>query len=137
MALLLNTVTSFASSYAARYSSGLVDLVQLQTSSEAALGDIFAFGGAQLAIGKQVSDRLFVSLTSGLCQFLPSTATASQSLLSTIGLKMEYQFGRSAQSGVAFAYEPSFDKLVCGVGERGFSTSKKQVGLDLFRIWRK
>lgn len=137
MALLLNTVTSFASSYAARYASGLVDLVQLQTSSEAALGDIFAFGGAQLAIGKQVSDRLFVSLTSGLCQFLPSTATASPSLLSTIGLKMEYQFGRSAQSGVAFAYEPSFDKLVCGVGERGFSTSKKQVGLDLFRIWRK
>jgi translocation and assembly module TamB len=139
MALLLGTVTSFASSYAARYAGGLVDLVQLQTSSEAAqLGDIVSpFGGAQLAIGKQVSDRLFVSLTSGLCQFLPSTATASPSLLSTIGLKMEYQFGRSSQSGVAFAYEPSFDKLVCGVGERGFSTSKKQVGLDLFRIWRR
>jgi autotransporter translocation and assembly factor TamB len=139
MSLLLGTVTSFASSYAARYASGLVDLVQLQTSSEAAqLGDLVSpFGGAQLAIGKQVSDRLFVSLTSGLCQFLPSTATASPSLLSTIGLKMEYQFGRSSQSGVAFAYEPSFDKLVCGVGERGFSTSKKQVGLDLFRIWRR
>lgn len=138
MALLLNTFTSFASSYAARYASGLVDFVQLQTSSEAAqLGDIFSVGGAQLAIGKQVSDRMFVSLTSGLCQFLPQSTAAGPSLFSSIGVKLEYQFGRSLQSGVAAAYEPSFDKLVCGLGERGFSTSKKQVGLDVFRIWRR
>jgi translocation and assembly module TamB len=135
MALLLGTFTSFASSYAARYASGLVDFVQLQTSGQGQLGDIFSIGGAQLAVGKQVSDRLFVSLTSGLCQF--TSTAASPSLLSTIGLKLEYQFGRTAQSGVAAAYEPSFDKLVCGVGERGFSTSKKQVGLDFFRIWRR
>jgi len=44
---------------------------------------------------------------------------------------------RSANSGVSFAYEPSFDKLVCGLGERGFSTNKKQVGFDFFRIWRR
>jgi translocation and assembly module TamB len=142
MALLLGTFTSFASSYAARYASGLVDFVQLQTSGEGAnaqLGDIFSIGGTQLAIGKQVSDRMFVSLTSGLCTFLPTSnsAAASPSLLSTIGLKLEYQFGRSARSGVAAAYEPSFDKLVCGLGERGFSTSKKQVGFDFFRIWRR
>jgi translocation and assembly module TamB len=138
MALLLGTFTSFASSFAARYASGLVDLVQLQTSAEGAqLGDIFSLGGAQLAIGKQMSDRLFISLTSGLCQFLPSSTTASPSLLSSIGVKLEYQFGRTLQSGVAVAYEPSFDKLVCGLGERGFSTSKKQVGLDFFRIWRR
>jgi translocation and assembly module TamB len=137
MALLLGTFTSFASSYAARYASGLVDLVQLQTSSDALQpGDIFSIGGAQLAIGKQVSDRMFLSLTSGLCQFT-SRSTASPSLLSTIGVKVEYQFGRSARSGVAAAYEPSFDNLVCGVGERGFSTSNKQFGFDFFRIWRK
>jgi translocation and assembly module TamB len=136
MALLLGTFTSFASSYAARYASGLVDFVQLQTSAQGTQpGDIFSLGGAQLAIGKQMSDRLFVSLSSGLCQF--TTTTASPSLLSTIGVKLEYQFGRTAQSGVAAAYEPSFDKLVCGVGERGFSTSKRQVGLDFFRIWRR
>jgi translocation and assembly module TamB len=135
--LLLASFSSFASSFAARYASGLVDLVQLQTSAAQGSqpGDIFSLGGAQLAIGKQVSDRLFVSLSSGLCQF--TTAATSPSFLSTIGLKLEYQFGRSAQSGVAAAYEPSFDKLVCGVGERGFSTSKRQVGLDFFRIWRR
>lgn len=138
MALLLGTFTSFASSYAARYASGLVDFVQLQSSAQGAqLGDIFSIGGTQLAIGKQMTDRLFISLTSGLCQFLPSQTAASPSLLSTIGIKLEYQLGRSARSGVAAAYEPSFDKLVCGVGERGFSTSKKQVGLDFFRIWRR
>ena len=140
MALLLGTFTSFASSYAARYASGLVDFVQLQTSSQGGaqqLGDIFSVGGAQLAIGKQMSDRLFISLTSGLCQFLPSSTTASPSLLSSIGVKLEYQFGRTSRSGVAAAYEPSFDKLVCGLGERGFSTAKKQVGFDFFRIWRR
>ncbi len=136
MALLLGTFTSFASSYAARYASGLVDFVQLQTSAQGAqLGDIFSIGGAQLAVGKQVSNRAFVSLTSGLCSFLPSQTTASPSLLSSIGVKLEYQL--TGQSGVAFAYEPSFDKLVCGLGERGFSTAKKQVGLDFFRIWRR
>jgi translocation and assembly module TamB len=138
MALLLGTFTSFASSYAARYASGLVDFVQLQTSAQGQgqqLTDIFSTG-AQLAIGKQVSDRMFVSLSSGLCQFVQSS-TASPSLLSSIGMKLEYQFGRTAPSGMAFAYEPSFDKLVCGLGERGFSTSKRQYGLDLFRIWRR
>ena len=135
--LLLASVSSFASSLAARYASGFVDLVQLQTSAGPGTqpGDIFTLGGAQLAIGKQMSDRLFISLSSGLCQF--TTTTASPSLLSTIGVKLDYQFGRTAQSGVSAAYEPSFDKLVCGVGERGFSTSKRQVGFDLYRIWRR
>jgi len=138
MALLLGTFTSFASSYAARYASGLVDFVQLQTSAQGQgqqLTDIFSTG-AQLAIGKQVSDRMFISLSSGLCRFVQSS-TASPSLLSSIGMKLEYQFGRTAQSGMAFAYEPSFDALVCGLGERGFSASKRQYGLDFFRIWRK
>ncbi len=137
-ALLLGTFTSFASSYAARYASGLVDFVQLQTSAQGQgqqLTDIFSTG-AQLAIGKQVSDRMFISLSSGLCQFVQSS-TASPSLLSSIGMKLEYQFGPTARSGMALAYEPSFDKLVCGLGERGFTTSKRQYGLDLFRIWRR
>ena len=137
-ALLLGTVTSFASSYAARYAGGFVDFVQLQSSSSqgAPLNDLFSIGGTQLAIGKQVSDRMFISLSSGLCSFVQSS-TASPSLLSTIGMKLEYQFGRTSQSGMALAYEPSFDKLVCGLGERGFSTSKRQYGLDFFRIWRR
>jgi translocation and assembly module TamB len=135
--LLLASVSSFASSLAARYASGFVDLVQLQTSAGPGTqpGDIFTLGGAQLAIGKQMTDRLFISLSSGLCQF--TTTTTSPSLLSTIGLKLDYQFGRTATSGVSAAYEPSFDKLVCGLGERGFSTSKRQVGFDLYRIWRR
>ncbi len=138
MQLLLGTFSSFASSTAARYASGFVDLVQLQTATEGArLGDIFSVGGAQLTVGKQMSDRLFMSLTSGLCQLLPSSAATAPSFLASIGVKLEYSFGVNANSGVAAAYEPSFDKLVCGLGERGFSTNKKQVGFDFFRIWRR
>ena len=142
MALLLNTATSFAGSFAARYASGLVDFVQLQTSGQGLGGaDPYSLGGAQLAVGRQVSDRLFVSLTSGLCQvgqlFNPNSTTGAPPLLSGLGAKVEYRFGRTSPSGVAFAYEPSFDKLVCGIGERGFSTAKKQVGFDFFRVWRR
>jgi hypothetical protein len=138
MQLLLGTVTSFASSTASRYASGLVDLVQLQTATEGAqLNDIFSIGATQLTVGKQVGERLFMSLTSGLCQLLPSSAATAPSFLASIGVKLEYQFRRSANSGVSFAYEPSFDKLVCGLGERGFSTNQKQWGFDFFRIWRR
>jgi translocation and assembly module TamB len=137
-ALLLGTATSFASSLAARYAGGLVDLVQLQTSAGGSqLSEAFSIGGTSLTIGKQLSDRMFLSLSSGLCQFLPTSTAASPSLFSTIGVKVEYQFGRAGRSGMAAAYEPSFDKLVCGVGERGFTTSKRQYGLDFFRIWRR
>lgn len=132
--LLLGSLTSFAGSYFSRYAGGWVDVVQLQTSQGQQLSDLFSTG-AQLAIGKQVTDKVFVSLSSGLCQF--TSTAASPSLLSTIGMKLEYQFGRQGRSGLAFAYEPSFDKLVCGVGERGFSTAKRQVGLDIFKIWRR
>jgi translocation and assembly module TamB len=138
MQLLLGTVGSFASSTANRYAGGFVDLVQLQTATEGAqLGDIFSLGGTQLTVGKQVTDRMFMSLTSGLCQLLPSAAATAPSFLASIGVKLEYSFGVNANSGVAAAYEPSFDKLVCGLGERGFSTNKKQVGFDFFRIWRR
>ena len=74
---------------------------------------------------------------SGLCQLLPSAAATAPSFLASIGVKLEYSFGVNANSGVSAAYEPSFDKLVCGLGERGFSTNKKQVGFDFFRIWRR
>jgi translocation and assembly module TamB len=136
MQLLLNSVGSALSSTANRYAGGFVDLVQLQTATEGGqLGDIFSIGGAQLTVGKQMSDKFFMSLTSGLCQLLPSSPATAPSFLASIGVKLEYQI--ATNSGVAFAYEPSFDKLVCGLGERGFSTNKKQVGFDLFRIWRR
>lgn len=138
MALLLGTASSFAGSIFARYAGGLVDLVQLQTSAQGQgqpLNDVLSFGGTQLAIGKQVSDKLFISLSSGLCSF--ASSATSPSLLQTVGAKLEYQFGRNGRSGLAASYEPSFDKLVCGVGERGFTTAKRQVGFDIFRIWRR
>jgi hypothetical protein len=138
MQLLLQTLSSTLSSSANRYAGGFVDLVQLQTATEGAqLGDIFSLGGTQLTVGKQIRERFFMSLTSGLCQLLPSAPATAPSFLASIGVKLEYQFANSANSGVSFAYEPSFDKLVCGLGERGFSTNKKQVGFDFFRIWRR
>lgn len=146
VSLLLNTASSLAGAYASRYAGGLVDFVQVQTASEGqlfggSLGIGGALEGAQLGVGKQLSDRMFISATSGLCQVgqvFRQSSSGAPSLLSSIGVKTEYRFGRTSPAGVSFAYEPSFDKLVCnGVVDVGFTTAKKQVGFDFFRVWRR
>lgn len=143
--LLVNSFSSFASAQATRLS--LVDVVQLQTAQGSALGgspyDI-GLEGAQLAIGKQLGDRVFVYLTSGLCQVgqllnFGSGEGTGTPFWQTLGIKSEWRFGRTSASGVSFSYEPSFDKLLCtaAAGDRAFSTSNKQWGFDLFRTWRR
>ncbi len=147
VSLLLGTASSFASSYASRFAGGLVDYVQLQTSSEVALfggpGDQGflnqAFEGAQLGIGRQLGDRFFFSLTSGLCPFF-NTADPNRwkSLGESLGAKLEYRFGPRSPAGLSFAYEPSFNKLLCNnAGDVGFVGERKQIGFDLFRVWRR
>lgn len=135
--LVLQTLSSYVGSVATQRAGGFVDVVQLQTGQFAGAQQNLGLGlfeGAQLAIGRQVGDRAFVSLTSGLCrigQFL------SNDYLSSVGMKAEYRFGRNSLSGVSVSYEPKFDKLLCSAANDRFSTSQRQYGLDLFRTWRR
>ena len=146
VSILLGTISSFASSAASQYAGGLVDYVQLLTTAEGArFGPSFGFGsafeGAQLGVGQQLSDRMFFSATTGLYQvgqLFQSASARAPSILSSLGAKFEYRFGRGAGNGISGSYEPPFDNLVCsGVADRGFTASKRQVGIDLFRIWRR
>jgi hypothetical protein len=134
MKLLIGTFTTQVNSWVSSSRLGsFVDVVQLQTAQEQTQGGGLIGGLTsvvpQLAIGKQVNDRLFISLTSGLCR-------QQGEFFSNIGYKAEYQLGRTAQSGFSLSYEPGFDKLVCGEVDP-LSTSKRQFGLDLFRTWRR
>lgn len=139
VSLLLGTASSMASAIASRYAGGLLDYVQLQTSTEASLfgvgGSRNIWEGAQLGFGRQVGDRLFVTATSGLCQIKPQAG--SSWLLESLGMKLEYRFGRASPAGASASYEPSFDKLTCGAANVGFSSQRKQVGIDIFRVWRR
>lgn len=146
MSLLFGTVSSWASSAASRLAGGFVDYVQLQTRSQGSVaGDQRLFGGgllegAQLGVGRQFGDRYFVTATSGLCQFRfdENFLNSLQNIGSAVGLKVEYRFGPRSPAGLSASYEPSFNKLVCnGTGNIGFTSERKQFGLDLFRVWRR
>jgi translocation and assembly module TamB len=142
-AIALGTFSSLVSSW---WSGGLFDYVQIQTAS-----DRFRFGattgeqrsqnlfeGAQLGVGRQLTDRTFVSLTTGLC-FLGGGGSARQtdpvSIASSFGVKVEHQWNLGY--GVAASIEPPLNALLCtGAQDPGLSTSRRQLGLDFFRVWR-
>ena len=141
--IVLGSLSSLVSS---RLSGGLFDYVQLQTAS-----DPFAassrqrswtdvFRGAQLGVGKQLNNRIFFALSAGLCQFQQlfgsSLSTVDPSTIaSSVGGKLEYQLKDGY--GASLSYEPSASALLCSqTADRGFSTAQRQIGLDLFRVWR-
>ncbi len=140
---------SAVNALSSRLSGGLFDYVEVQTAADrlrlgnaqqASAGGYFS--GAQLGIGKQLNDRTFLSLTAGVCQLGQLNPLSSQkldpgSLAQAIGAKVEYQIDPSIGLGVSASVEPSLSALLCSQGiERGFSTSVRQLGFDLFRVFR-
>lgn len=144
-AIFLNSISSFASSWATRATGGFFDYLQFQTAADRArLGSGFGFSnlfeGAQLGVGKQLNDQTFAAVTSGLCQFqqlFQSTSSSAPSIFESFGLKLEHRFGRQERYGAAISVEPPFRNLVCtGTVANGFGTGSRQYGFDLFRVWR-
>ncbi len=140
---------SAVNALSSRLSGGLFDYVEVQTAADRLrLGNAQQtsaggyFSGAQLGIGKQLNDRTFLSLTAGVCQLGQLNPLSSQkldpgSLAQAIGAKVEYQIDPSIGLGVSASVEPSLSALLCSQGiERGFSTSVRQLGFDLFRVFR-
>jgi hypothetical protein len=135
--LLVGLGSSLASSLASRYAGGLVDWVQL-SAAEGSLADAQAglLTAPQLGIGKQYGDRWFITATYGLCQI--SQASADRQLLSSLGAKIEYRFGRASPAGVSMTYEPSLQDVICrGTADAGVTANRQQFGFDIFRVWRR
>lgn len=98
--------------------------------------------GIRLGCAKQVGERTFVRLDAGLCQVgqLVSGSGGGNPLSFTdaLGLKLDYLLrpGLSASFGV----EPPTSAVLCSVNAnasaRGFVPTPRQVGFDLFRVWR-
>ena len=135
--LLLGGLGSYLSS---RLSGGLFDYVQIQTASRGQNTQrSYLFAGAQLGVGKQLSERTFVSLTAGLCTFQQALAGSAQlspgDFAQSLGATLEQRLGGGY--GFSFSLEPTTTAIFCNAQtNRGFTPNRPQVGFDLFRAWR-
>jgi hypothetical protein len=91
---------------------------------------------------KQISDRLFLSFSTGLCQLANAGPSSDQNLKgfgNAIEGKLEYRFPLAGPDRFALraGREPAASALRCNsAGDvRGFVQTPQQWGLSLFRSW--
>lgn len=119
----------------ARIPRSLFDIVEVRTgavrlesgSSSVSASYLNTLYNTRVILGKQLSDRWYVGLSTGLCR-----ANFTEGL----GLHLEYRFNATyfAQGGI----EPGSGDVAC-VGTttaRTFQQTPPQLGLDIFRSWR-
>ena len=145
--ILLRTGSSILSSFA-ESRLGFFDVIQLQAAGSDAEGrgnlTFEQLTSTRLGVGKQIGDRTFVSLNTGLCPLLGSGSgqAGSENFLSVdyirgqLGGKIEHRFnhGFFAELGI----EPGASSQTCtrsGVQTRLLNPTPSQVGFDLFRQW--
>jgi translocation and assembly module TamB len=139
------TLGSFASRLERQF-GGALDIFQVQTGfggsasklgTRQGVGGVFS--GTRLTGGKQVTDRVFVSLSLGLCAVGQFAQTGSigqlNSQLDNIGTRVEWRLP-GAYSVTASA-EPSASALVCNQAgiSRGALITPRQLGLDFSKRW--
>jgi translocation and assembly module TamB len=130
-----------------------MDLFQIQSGTpladQTATGTILGgqvssiFKSTRLGGEKQISDRLFLSFSTGLCAFGGGNDDPNNSGLGGLGRsiegKVEYRFPLSGPNRLSFrgGLDPSASSLRCGAANnvRGFVATPAQWGLSLFRSW--
>lgn len=142
-------LTSLGSSLSARFSGQFFDYFQLQAAAggadqaNRALGSTLfdALFTTQIGVGKQLNDRTFINLTTGLCSLQQFTGgqgagtTTPVRAADTIGGSLEYTI-RSGL-GISVSREPPLAAVLCNQNAIGFAANRgAQWSLDLFRTWR-
>ena len=131
----ISTVSSILSS---RFSGGVLDYVNIQTANVSGQQQVSRqslLNGVQFGIGKQLGERTFLSLTTGLGCSSTGGQLNPVDIARTVGMKLEQRLTNGF--GFSFAVEPPLNLLLCGSGsDRSFTTTRRQVGLDFFRAWR-
>ena len=150
--LLLPTISAMGSRALRDQLGSFVDLFQIQSggyeqttstanASGSAIRDVIST--TRLGAEKQISDKLFLSLSTGLCFTGSSTASDSRSGLQNFGDaiegKLEYRFPMSGPDRFSLraGREPAASALRCDRNNdvRGFARTPDQWGLSLFRSW--
>ncbi|MBL8960078.1 MAG: translocation/assembly module TamB domain-containing protein, partial [Gemmatimonadetes bacterium] len=140
--------TNLGAAFSARFSGQYFDYVQFQslagrdataTSNNNLIADLGIAGlaGTTVGAGKQLTDRIFVSLTTGLCplQTFASQASNNTNLADLVGGSLEIAI-RSGL-GVSVSREPPLAAVLCTQQTNGFAANRgSQLSIDLFRSWR-
>jgi hypothetical protein len=149
MDFMLPTVSAYASQVL-RDQFGFMDLFQIQSgatvndtkTSSSATNQPSFLSTTRVGGEKQISDRLFLSFSTGLCQ-LPGANPSSEQGLKGFGNaiegKLEYRFPLAGPDRLSLraGREPSASALRCNASGdvRGFVQTPQQWGLSLFRSW--
>ncbi len=90
--------------------------------------------GATVGVEKQLTDKAFLSLNTGLCQF--ETNVQSSSLLSGFGAKVEYRFTPAFSTQLAF--DPASATRTCSAGQGiiGIVPTPNQFSFSLHHTFR-
>jgi translocation and assembly module TamB len=129
---------------------GWVDLFQIQAGvaneqlpNSATTGNPFSSFLYSTRVGgeKQISERLFLSFSTGLCQLGGGSGPEQQGVtgfVNSIEGKLEYRFPLLAPDRLSLraGREPGAIDLRCGAGRvRGFVATPQQWGFSLLRSW--
>lgn len=108
-----------------------------QTTSNAAKQ---FFSGARLGGDRQITNNLYFSISTGLCQLTPSQQTGSSSgsggnsFVEQLESKLQYRFTPTLSAEIGL--EPPSSALLCGRAQRGLVPTPQQWGLSLSKTWR-
>lgn len=140
-------LASVGSYIGGKASGGLCDDVQLSTTGLDAYGagvrDVGGkvLQGTRFNCAKQLSERVFVRLDAGLCQVGKLVdggggSAGSTPIGDTFGAKLDLRVTNSLLLSVGV--EPPTSALFCrdDASARGFAPTPRQLGIDLFRLWR-
>jgi translocation and assembly module TamB len=139
---------SFGSVIGGKATGSLCDDANLSTAGlDAYGGPIKQVGGGVLSgirfnCARQIGDRAFVRLDAGLCQVgqLMTQPSGSDplSFADALGVKLDYLLGPGLTASVGV--EPPTSAVLCSqnanASARGFVPTPRQVGFDIFRVWR-
>ena len=153
--VVLPTLGAYGSQKLRDQFGSFVDLFQIETGSSdasdatlsttsCALGSQIcsALSSTRIGAEKQLSSRLFLSVTTGLCA-VPGIGNGQESGLANfrdaIEGKLEYRFPMTGpnQFSLRLGREPATEALRCGQTSvlRSFISTPQQTGISLFRSW--
>ena len=137
-------ISSIGSVFGGKATGGVCDDAQLSTAGlEGYRGrlDVVSksvLSGTRFNCAKQLSDKTFVRLDAGLCVSTGSGSAGVANFAENIGVKLDYLLRPDLTASVGV--EPPTTAIMCagdiGARARGFAPTPRQIGFDLFRVWR-
>ena len=136
-AILLPTLGSYLGD---RFAGGALDLFQIEAAPAREFGqdgnELDLLLGTRIGIGKQLGKRTFVSANTNLCQLddLIGRNLNTGELLKSIGVTLEHRLNNGFSA--ALSVDPGSTALLCSNSQSGFLSTPRQLGADLFKVWR-